>query len=1248
MQTKQLTFRPRNIIQGIVITLFLSICIFAQTDTATITGSVTDAQGAAIAGATVKITNMEKAFSRSAQTNDSGSYNFPGIPPGSYTVEIEKGGFKKSLIKDVKAPISNSATINVSLEVGDVAEVVTVTGGTLDSIINTQDASIGNNFQPIQIQQLPTDSRNITALLSLQPGVTREGYVNGGRSDQANITLDGVDVNDQQTGAAFSPVLRSLAEATEEFRVTTTNANADQGRSSGAQISLLTKGGSNQFHGVGFWLPRRTAGSANDFFNNATVDVDTGKGIPRPNINRDVFGGAIGGPIVKEKLFFFYAYEGWRQNVDVPVIQTVPLANLGQGIIRISPTVSVTAAEFGTLYPGLVTAQSPNGQNPIGLAVLAAAAARYPANSRRAGDGLNTGGFSFNAPSSYTQATHILRLDWALNANHQLFGRANKQNDVTNNPPPFPDALSTQDWEHNTGGMVGHTWTIGTNKVNNFRYGLTRQAFTIGGNSTSNSQSFRFVYNPTFAYGLSRVTPIHNLTDDFTWIKGSHTLQFGGNVRLIKNRRVDEGAGYDNAVINPSYYASSGRSLLNPLAGPYGVATNNLDLQAAVAAVIGRYSQYTANYNYDLAGNVLPGGTPIRREFATEEYDMYIQDSWKIRSNLSVNLGLRYGLSRPVYETSGYQIRPDIPLGEYFDSRVAGSNAGTPYNRTLNFELAGPKNNAKGWYDLDKNNFQPRVSAAWSPGFKTGFLSKVFGADNESVFRGGFAITNDYFGQQLAVTFNGLGTLGFLTSDTIAPNTYGVSASNRGPLFTGFGQQVNNLPGMAPLANRFVTPADEDTRIEFSLDSTLKSPINYSWSFSYGRKLPKGMYIEASYVGRKARNLLVQRDIMAPNNLVDKVSKTDWYTAANGIYNAYYAGQDYSTVAAIPYFENMFPSLIGYLGPGTTATQTVAWANQNFAFGDWTYLQLLLDDCTVFDSSAFCSANAPNWANLYYQPQYAAFAAFSTAGKSDYHGGSISVRQRLGTALSYDFNYTFSKSMDDASGLQTSGAYGAAFVLNPLRQQDSYSLSDFDTRHVINANFLYQLPFGKGRFIGTDSGKWKDALIGGWQLGGIFRWNSGLPFNNLIDLAGWATNWNLRSSVVRTAPIQSSFTRNGDGGTPNIFSNLELLRNSVRPARPGETGDRNVFTGNSFSQLDMNLGKTFDMPWKEGHQLQFRWEVFNVLNMQYLDENTASAFSISPADPFGGVPSSLSGGTGTLTGMKGIPRRMQFVFRYSF
>ncbi len=654
--------------------------------------------------------------------------------------------------------------------------------------------------------------------------------------------------------------------------------------------------------------------------------------------------------------------------------------------------------------------------------------------------------------------------------------------------------------------------------------------------------------------------------------------------------------------------------------------------------MIGRFSQYTANYNYGLDGSVLNAGTAIEREFATEEYDAYIQDAWKVRSNLTVNLGLRYGLSRPVYEKNGYQIRPVTPLGQYFDDRKFYSESGVPYNQLINFELAGPRNDKPGFYEFDKNNFQPRVSAAWSPNFKSGFWSKLFGKNSESVFRGGFAITNDYFGQQLAVTFNRLSTLGFLTSDTIAPNTYNVGSS-LGPLFTGFGQTVKTMPGMAPLTNRFETPADEDTRIESSLDSTLVSPTNYSLTFTFGRKLPKGLYIEASYVGRKARNLLIERDIMMPNNLVDPASGMDWNTAAGMLYDQFYAGTPIGSIQAIPYFENLFPGLAAAFGR-PNSTQAVMEINRDYAYGDWTYLQYALDD-DVWTGNG-------DWSNFFYQPQYAAFSAFSTKGRSDYHGGSISVRQRLGQSLWYDFNYTFSKSMDDASGLQRSGSYGAAFILNSLRPQDSYSLSDFDTRHIITANALFQLPFGRGKAFFSDMNKWQDAFLGGWQLGGVFRWNSARPISNLTDLAGWATNWQLRSSAVRTRAIRTSPNRGG-ASPANLFSDLEALRLSLRPARPGETGDRNIFFGNPFSVTDMNLGKTFSMPWSEKHKLQFRWEVFNVFNQQYLDENSINAFSISPVDPYdSSSSSSLTAGTGEFSGIKGYTRRMQFVLRYSF
>ena len=256
----------------------------------------------------------------------------------------------------------------------------------------------------------------------------------------------------------------------------------------------------------------------------------------------------------------------------------------------------------------------------------------------------------------------------------------------------------------------------------------------------------------------------------------------------------------------------------------------------------------------------------------------------------------------------------------------------------------------------------------------------------------------------------------------------------------------------------------------------------------------------------------------------------------------------------------------------------------------------------------------------------------------------MSVRQRLGDDLSFDINYTYSKSLDDASGLQTSGTYGSAFILNPILQEDSYALSDFDTRHIINVNGLWKLPFGKDRAFFSDLNPIANAFLGGWQLGGIFRYGSGRPFSNLVDLSGWATNWNVRSGVVRTAPIKTSPTRGGFGKDANFFSDLDKLAKSVRAPRPGETGDRNIFTGNDFKVLDLNMVKRFTMPYNENHKLELRFEVFNVLNNQAL--TGLSAFSINPDS----TPSAddLTDGTGQYTSIIGNARRIQLGLRFEF
>lgn len=1247
MKFSNLGTKVLTLLAAVVLTVSVSNHAFGQAGTSGVSGTVVDQNGGAVAGANIKILNPATGFNRTVVTTDDGKFNFPGITPATYTLEVEAANFKKLVNTNVQALVNLPISVNLALEPGEVTAIVNVTSNTIESVVNTQDASIGNNFVPQQIIELPTDLRNINNLLALQPGVTRDGYVAGGRSDQANITLDGVDINDQQTGGRSGggdieqgSALRSTTESVEEFRITTLGANANQGRSSGAQISLVTKSGTNDFKGSVFFFKRPTTGSANTFFNNLA-------GQPRPSLDRNVFGGTIGGPILRDKLFFFYSYEGQDQKLEESTNRVVPLPHLGAGTLRFQGTgpscvagnCSIGLAELNMIYSAV-------GINPLAVSTLASAVSSYRSNNTQVGDGINTGGFLFNAPTTDKENTHIAKFDWNLNSNQQVFFRANYQSDNSTFAPSFPDTIQPALWSHPIGMAAGHTWTISNNKVNNLRYGLTRQAFTTSGDSNANAISFRFVYSPVlFARTLSRITNVHNITDDFTFTKGNHTFQFGGNLRIIRNYRNTLANAFDSAVTNPSFYASSGGVVNQRItANGYTIAGGSVaSVQAAATALIGRYSQYTGQYNYDINGNVVASGTPTIRNFATEEIDGYVQDIWKVGRSLTLTMGLRYGLSRPVYEQDGFQVRPTIPLGDFFDQRRESAARGVPLNTIIDFELAGPKNDKPGFYSLDTNNFQPRVAAAWSPdiGGKVGRF--LFGKEGESVIRGGFGITNDYFGSQLAVSFDQLSTLGFTTSSTISANTFNVT-TRPGPLFTGFNQNIRALPGI-PAPNRFMTPADEQTRIESSLDSTIESPTHYSWNVSYGRQLPKSMYFEASYLGRKARKLFGSRDVMALNNLVDP-SGTDWYAAAGLLVAAQKAGVPYNSIANIPYFEYFFPNArtvlntdFGLGAVSNTAAVYAMFADDGFAIRDYTFIQLIIDDATEFG----LSGNPGRFPNMFYHPQYGAFSSFGTFANSDYHGGTFTLRQRFGSTLSYDFNYTFSKSMDDVSGLQTDGSYGGQFLLNPLRQRDSYSVSDFDVKHVINANFLFELPVGKGRKLFSDASSLADAFIGGWSLRGIMRWNSGQPISAPFDQAQWATNWNVQSNGTRVRPLTGSAIRD----TQSFFANTQQAFNSFRNALPGETGERNTFRLPGYSTVDLGLSKSFTMPWNENHKFQFRWEVFNVFNKQYFlaDNLTRTTYGLPEDVETATAPTSFGK---IFTDIQGDPRRMQFGLRYSF
>ena len=1263
--------------------LVLILCAassFAQAGGTTVRGTVQDPNGNVVKGATVTITDPSKNFTRTQQTNDDGQYVFSAVPPGTYKLEVTAQGFKTASASGLEALVDTPTVRDVQLEIGAVSETVDVTSAA-EAAINTSDATIGNSFERKRITELPLNANNVVGLLSLQPGVSRSGFVNGGRADQSNITLDGVDVNEQQDGLdvvtdeAFASVLRVTRDSLQEFRVTTTNPNAEQGRSSGAQVSLVTRSGSNQWHGSLFEIHRNTVTTANDFFNNAA-------GVERPQLLRNIFGGSVGGPIKKDKAFFFFTYEGFREATATSVVREVPLATLGQGIVRYrtesgfsdpgcpagtpSGVDCLTPAEIQAAYQSFNGDSGP-GINPDALAVLAAAAQRYPANDTTVGDGLNTSGFRFNARTPTELNTYIARFDFNLTNNQQLFLRGNYQNDlvtravygssdcsVADNIQCFPDTPPLTTWNHPKGLAVGHVWTINPSLVNRFNYGLTRASFTQAGDSTENRVNFRFIFSPSgFRRSLERTTPVHNFVDDVSWVRGNHTWGFGGNVRLITNNRISTGASFDEAIINPSFYNFSGAVLIDP----FSDFESGNDLRDALASVIGRYSQYSANLVYDAGGQLQSVGTPTDRAFATQEYEGYFQDSWRMRPNFTFNYGVRWSTSTPVYEKNGLQVVPNVSLTDYFNARRASADQGVPFTDPISFVLGGKANNAAGYYKQDWNNFAPSISFAWSPN-----LGKFLGKDGKAVIRSGFRVTYDRIGSQLAVNFDLNNLAGFTSARNINANTFDVVEGALGPLFNGFNPNVRNLdfPGSTgpiptSLAFPLTVPSDEDQRIEVSLDQGITTPYNYSFNFSYGREIGKGLSFEASYVGRWARNLLASRDIMQLNNIRDPQSGLSYYDAVNALVGYRYANREITSIPDIPFFNNMFPFMPDWWGdPSLTPTQAAyAFLAPSSVGGadiiDYTFLQLLWDDSPTCTSCPFGGGPA-RFNNMFYQPQFGALSAFSTVAHSNYNSLQVSVRQRLRDDITFDFNYTYGHSLDNASGLQNSGSYGTAFIVNALFPDQNYATSDFDARHIINANWVVGLPFGRGKRFFSDASGFVEQAFGGWQTTGIFRWNSALPIQTPFDCCVWATNWNVQSNGVRVQPVQSSPTRNGVNGTPNVFSDPTAVYRSFRPARPGEVGDRNVLRGEPYISLDMGLYKSFKMPW-EGHSLQFRWEVFNVTNTQRFDGLTIADLSLG-ADPFlGGNPNSDFGRyTSTQAPLNETKagRVMQFALRYSF
>jgi hypothetical protein len=1230
---------------------------FSQMANTSLHGVIKDSSGALVPKA--KVTLLDNATGHSFETtsNAAGEYNFSQIPPANYLITAEAPGFADQK-KSAELLVNQPATIDFTVAVKSNEVVVEVSAEA--QTLNTTDASLGSSMDNTLIQALPSEGRNVPDLLSLQPGVLymgqnsgrasnpslqndpRSGAVNGGRSDQGNITVDGLDDNEQVNGFAFTGVLRETQDSVEEFRVTTGLADADQGRSSGAQVSMVTKSGTNKFHGAAYEYNRPTLTVANDWFNKAS-QVGSGEPNIPPKLIRNNFGGAVGGPIFKDKLFFFGNYEGQRQAENQIVSQIAPTASYQQGIITYEgdtssgavQTTTISASQLATLDSGCsangVCPWGP-GNNPNVLSYLN----QFPAaNGSSLGDGLNTGSFTFASPNPVTLNTSIARIDFTPGQNHRIFVRGNLQKDTTAGTEQFPGQGPSYSLIDNTKGIAaGETWSLSPNLINDVRYGYIRQAYSNRGPGTGDYVDFRFMATLTSENRTTIVSvPVNNIVDNLSWTKGRHSLQFGGNWRLIHHNRGTDGNSYDSANSNP-YWLGGNPPDPSTVGGlPVDAGFTN-SYAIAYANLVGTIPQVTDVENYNVTsattGSLLSDGAFINRHFKANEFEWYIQDSWRALPNLTVTYGLRHTILQTPYETHGQQVSPTVDTHAWFLQRNASALMGQVYEPDLTFAPSGPYYKKPGFWPKQKANFAPRLAVVYSP-------------DTKTTVRAGFGLFFDHYGEQLVDTFDQNGSFGITASVSNPAGTYGYEDSPRFVNRRTF-PPISTPPAAATIAYPYTAPTG-NFAITWGIDNHLKTPYSESIDFSIQRQVPAGFTFEANYVGRLGRHLLQSLDLAEPVDFRDTVSGVDYFTAAAKLSAAVDAngGVYPAPVSAIPYFEDVFPFMAGYDYAGESATQAIynnEWAPYRSNLGASTALADL--DFYCIYTNDVCPQGSRFW-----QDQFSSLYALDTIGTSYYNAAQLILRHPTTHGLNVDFSYTFSKSIDMGSDTErgsefnniTGGPNGGSFssIINTWNPSLNRAVSDFDTRHLITADWVYLLPFGEGRTYLNGSNFLTNFLVGGWQWSGINRWASSLPFT-LFD-PGWTTDWQQSSAGVMTGKVQMK--KQVVDGAPGVFANANAINagtatgSPIRLSYPGEAGERNAYRGDGIFGIDSGVAKSWHLG--EFGSLKFDWEVFNVTNSVRFNSNP-SLFGVS-----------LTGGNlGTYSAMQNLPRRMQFGLRYDF
>ncbi len=1226
----------RSIAFALLIALGVCSPLVAQSNTTSMSGTVVDPQGGLVPGVSITLTSTTTGAKQATITKSQGEYVFPQLTPDLYEVRVNGENFSEQ-IQTVKLLIGTPVKLNFTLRLGT-SQVVNVE--TSLAVINSTDGTLGKAFDSAQVQNLPYLANNVTYLLSLQPGVlgldsgaqtgglnqdTRTGIVNGARQDQTNITLDGIDNNDVTNGYAFNGALRSTRDSVEEFRVTTTNAGAEAGRSSGGQVSLITRGGTNIFHGSAYEFYRGGIGLQNNWYNKQRQLASNLPNVPA-KVLQHTYGASFGAPLLKDKLFFFGAYEGFKQASGTTVSQTVPSVFGGGGLYTGNVTYGACAAgvkscsaisSYKTLTPSDIKQMDSQGigTNQAALAYFNTFPLSNTPGATTTADTYNTGVYSFVSPLPIHQITNIVKLDYKISDKQSLFVRGNLQSDNQATALQFPGLPPASNiFSNNKGLAAGHIWNVRSNLVNNARYGVVRQGTATRGTGSQPYVSFSGISTIT-ATTTSSVYFIttHNFADDLTWTKGHHNFQFGANERLIYNSRYFDSPLLSNATISATILANAG---IAGTGGSFDAGAFNCANCAAVAtgfktfynaAIInnaGIIENASSGTEYLVQnGSLVPTSSVPTHVYKNWEQDYYFQDQWNATPRLTITAGVRYSYLGVPYEKNGQQIAPTVNLNDFLKNRVSAAAAGTSYNTPISFRSSGSANNQPDFWTPQKTNFAPRISFAYST------------PNNKTSVHGGFALVFDHMGTGIINQYESSSSSLLSLSKT---NSFPYSYIDTNPRFTGY----HNVP-IGTVANTSIalpaTPASVPFSFLRSINQQQKTPYAETFNLTVQQEMTRGMIFTLSYVGRLGHHVLANLDVAQPLNLVDTVSGQTYYQAVQAYDKMIDSGTTADNVPDSGYFHNMFPKAAykGYKG-----AQAYYAYLANGDRGNET------DPLFNWDTSTAASSAGQSFRFFY--PQTSSIYAQSTVANSNYHALQVSLRHVLKSGFQYDVNYTWGKAMDQGSSPERSNLNN---LHNTVDQHGEYAVADFDVRHNITANYNLALPFGKGKAFLNNSG-WLDRIIGGWQLNGVAHYSSAFPFS-AIATGNYGTNFASASYKVKTGPVASG------GHTYNPTTKVQsalaggTAANAVanmRFAYGGEVGRRNDFRADGYISLDNGMSKSF-RTWHE-QAFKISAEVFNVTGSPRFNTPSTNGTSTTAF--------------GNYTAMLNQPRQMQFSGKYTF